>query len=463
MENPPLAPLVASNPTTLPNDYTVEDGHLYLHGIDLAALADYWMDRAGLDDAPLTIRYLPDVRTKFLKARQTFDQVIQDNSYPATVRMAYASKANPNEAVIRAAICAGADYECSSRVDVTVVRYAIEHEWLPADRLIIANGFKTASYADALIGLASDGHKGVTPVFDSIGEVAQFVNSGVPMNVGLRYHVPGRSDQFGMADEELFEAAALIVEAPNLTLTLFHALQTYPALDNPLYFASVEKAMATFTRLRAMYPTLHYFDVGGGLPTQLAEPDDLYEWMSTLQQMAVTHCGTDHAPDLVIESGRYLAGAHQMAVFRHDRTKLIGGTPYYVITGGIMSNLPDVWGLGIEFPVVPLNHWDSPFQQVRLAGLTCDSDDVYPAPKNGKFVSLPTQTDGLLVAFLQIGAYQDMLGGEGGAKHCLLSEGATILIGDDPDQPSRISYRPPQATEAVLRHIGYGSEHYSAF
>jgi hypothetical protein len=73
------------------------------------------------------------------------------------------------------------------------------------------------------------------------------------------------------------------------------------------------------------------------------------------------------------------------------------------------------------------------------------------------------ETDGLLVAFLEIGAYQDILGGEGGAKHCLLSEGATIIIGGDPEHPMRVSYQPPQPTESVLRHLGYGVENYSTF
>src|SRR4051794_17238582 len=57
---------------TFPQGYTVEGGHLHLHGIDLAALADYWLSRAGLDDAPLTIRYMPSVRLKLQAARDAF-------------------------------------------------------------------------------------------------------------------------------------------------------------------------------------------------------------------------------------------------------------------------------------------------------------------------------------------------------------------------------------------------------
>src|SRR5688572_15428276 len=114
----------STRPIALPDGYTVEDGRLHLAGLDLAALAEYWMNRAGQEDAPLTIRYMPSVRNKYHKALEAFAQASKQTGYPGEVRLAYASKANPNHAVIRTAISAGADYECSSRVDVSIVEYA---------------------------------------------------------------------------------------------------------------------------------------------------------------------------------------------------------------------------------------------------------------------------------------------------------------------------------------------------
>jgi arginine decarboxylase len=282
------------------------------------------------------------------------------------------------------------------------------------------------------------------------------------LNIGLRYRVPGHRDRFGMDKAEIFEAARLIAEAPNLTLTTFHAIQQYPAIDNPEHMESLRKAFAVFQELRVKYPSLAWFDLGGGIPTELREPDDLQEYMAGVQRLIQEASGDMPVPGLLIESGRFLSGSHQSLVFRVMRVKHVDGNTYYVLGGGIMSNMPDAWALGLEFPVTALNNLDSPTREVRLAGLTCDNDDVYPSEPE-KTVSMPTETDGLLVAFLNVGAYQDMLGGEGGAKHCLLSEGATILIGDAPDQPARVTYQPPQTTESVLVHLGYGQEHFSAF
>jgi arginine decarboxylase len=446
--------MVDKTPVDLPTGYSVNGNHLHLGNLDLAALADEYLTRAGLEDAPLTIRYMPRVRENFRKAEEAFAAASRATGFAAKIELAFASKANPNRAMIHTVLDAGADYECSSRVDVTIIRHAIAQGWLTPDRLIIANGFKTPGYANELIALAREGHPGVIPVFDALEEAMYFAAHGVPMTVGVRYRVPGRGDRFGMEEPEMLEAANVIAEAPNLTLKLFHAIQQYPALNNPAHFEHLHNALKVFARLRADHPSLAYFDLGGGLPADLAEPDDLEEWMTEVQRLVMEVCGAVHPPNLVVESGRYLAGAHQMYAFRVLRVKTVDDMPQYVIGGGIMSNVPDAWALELNFPVAPLNYWDAPFQQVKLAGLTCDGDDVYPH-KAREYIMLPSHTEGLLIGFLDVGAYQDLLGGEGGAKHCLLSEGATIIIGDDPANPSDITYYPPQETASVLENLGY--------
>src|SRR5215467_2875889 len=109
--------------------YAIRDCELHLHDFNLAALARYWLNYAGLDDAPLTIRYLPAIRANFQQAHASFAAACRQTGYTGEMRLAYASKANPNEAVIRTALRAGADYECSSRVDVSIIRNARNKGW----------------------------------------------------------------------------------------------------------------------------------------------------------------------------------------------------------------------------------------------------------------------------------------------------------------------------------------------
>lgn len=440
------------NGTSLPEGYSIRSGDLFLHDFNLAALARYWLDYAGFDDAPLTIRYLPNIRTNYARALSSFQEACRQTGYTGEMRVAYASKANPHEAVIRTALKAGADYECSSRMDGAIIRTAIDKGWLKPDRFILANGFKTARYANELISLASHSSKNITPIFDSINEIPQFAGSGIKISVGLRYRVPGHIERFGMEDEDIAEAARQIAAAPNLTLTTFHALQQYPALNNPEHMQSLERAYRVFQGLRPQFPSLHWFDIGGGLPAQLSGPNDLVEYLTVVQRMVQKCCGDGPLPGLIIESGRYLAGSHELKVFAVSHIKMVNGVPNYIVGGSIMSNLPDAWALNLEFPLTALNYLDTPMQQAKLAGLTCDPDDVYPHVAD-HFVNVPVRADGLLVAFMDIGAYQDMLGGEGGAQHCLLSEGSTVMIGYD--EPSEVTYQPPQSTETLLMALGY--------
>ncbi len=71
---------------------------------------------------------------------------------------------------------------------------------------------------------------------------------------------------------------------------------------------------------------------------------------------------------------------HALKLFKVVKTRLgADGVPYYILDGSIMSHFPDAWALGEAFTVLPVNNWDGAFVQARLAGLTCDHDDVYPA------------------------------------------------------------------------------------
>ncbi|HFC11461.1 MAG TPA: arginine decarboxylase, partial [Anaerolineae bacterium] len=102
-----------------------------------------------------------------------------------------------------------------------------------------------------------------------------------------------------------------------------------------------------------------------------------------------------------------------------------------------------------------LNHLDKPFQQVQIGGITCDSDDVYPPKPSHSPLYLPVETEDLYIGFFSIGAYQEMLGGVGGSKHCVLPEANELII--DKDTQGNYTYQllSGQNPAAVLRNLGY--------
>ena len=152
--------------------------------------------------------------------------------------------------------------------------------------------------------------------------------------------------------------------------------------------------------------------------------------LTTLQEV----CGRYNVPvpDVMGEFGRYTAaehGAHMFKVItaKDNNSKL----PWYIIDGSIMSSFPDSWALERTFVVLPLNHLDKHSRQVQLGGITCDSDDVYPPKTSHSPLYLPVETDDLYIGFFNIGAYQEMLGGVGGSKHCVIPEADELVIDND--------------------------------
>jgi arginine decarboxylase len=111
--------------------------------------------------------------------------------------------------------------------------------------------------------------------------------------------------------------------------------------------------------------------------------------------------------------------------------------------------------LGEHFIVLPLNHLDRPFQRVQLGGITCDSDDVYPRKSSQSPLYLPVDSDGLYIGFFSIGAYQEMLGGVRGSKHCVLPEANELIIERDPTGEYQLTVLPGQTAADVLRNLGY--------
>ena len=111
--------------------------------------------------------------------------------------------------------------------------------------------------------------------------------------------------------------------------------------------------------------------------------------------------------------------------------------------------------MGEHFIVLPLNLLDKPFQRVQLGGITCDSDDVYPPKKSEAPLYLPVETDDLYIGFFSIGAYQEMLGGVRGSKHCVLPEAMELVIDKDANGQYQFDLIHGQTEDEVMSNLGY--------
>jgi arginine decarboxylase len=456
-----LSPVVAP---ALADGMQVIDGTLYYHGLDLMALLNDGVTVQGTLEHPITpvyVRRLESLRDNYHALYHWFNVAKAELNYPGDLLVAYASKANPSEPVVRTLLNEGAAYECSSSFDVDIVRHAFRQGWIDKERLILSNGFKIPAYAANLVKLRREGFTRLMPIIDDLDEIAPFADSGLSFEVGVRSLTDmNEVNRFGLGLEQLSEAVERIQASGNLTLTMFHAMQTVKASYGLKYQIAMRHSLRMYAEVKRISPTLHRFNLGGGLPAR-NDDMDFQDWMFQTLRTIMEVCSEEDipAPDLLIESGRYMVQDHAFKLFRVMKSKVAeDGVPFYVIDGSIMSNFPDAWALGDEFTVLPINNWHSEFVPARLSGLTCDQDDIYPTRKMGDMpIMLPADTDELVIGFFHCGAYQETLGGRRGSKHCLLPEGSEVVFDSDPVTADNIAidYDGPQTSQHVLANIGY--------
>jgi arginine decarboxylase len=164
-------------------------------------------------------------------------------------------------------------------------------------------------------------------------------------------------------------------------------------------------------------------------------------------------------PNIYTEFGSYTVGesmAHIYSVIgqkaQNDREM------WYMIDSSFITTLPDTWGIGEKFLMLPINKWDQDYQRVVLGGITCDSHDYYDSEEhiNEVFLPKPAGEEPLYVGFFHTGAYQDQISGYGGIKHCLIPSPKHIII--EYDKNGKLIdwvYAKEQSAQSMLKILGY--------
>ena len=125
-----------------------------------------------------------------------------------------------------------------------------------------------------------------------------------------------------------------------------------------------------------------------------------------------------------------------------------------------MNTLPDTWGIGERFILLPINKWENEYRRVNIGGLSCDNSDYYNSEVHESQVYLPTypptDEEPLYLGFFHTGAYQDALSGYGGIKHCLIPSPKHIIVyRNKQGNLVDIMYQEEQTAENMLSILGY--------
>ncbi len=99
----------------------------------------------------------------------------------------------------------------------------------------------------------------------------------------------------------------------------------------------------------------------------------------------------------------------------------------YLLNFSLFQSLPDFWGLGQRFPVMPLNRLnETPTRSASLWDITCDSDGEidFNVDRPLFLHDVDLKSEEYFLAFFLVGAYQEILG----MKHNLFTHPTEVTV-----------------------------------
>ena len=166
-------------------------------------------------------------------------------------------------------------------------------------------------------------------------------------------------------------------------------------------------------------------------------------------------------PNIFTEFGKYTVGESGAMIFSVLGQKQQNDAElWYMVDNSLMNTIPDTWGLGEKFILLPINKWNNDYTRVNIGGLSCDNSDYYNSEVHQSQVYLPAYDkkakDPLYLGFFHTGAYQEALSGYGGIKHCLIPSPKHILIYRNKEgNLVDTIYNDSQKSEEMLKILGY--------
>ena len=112
----------------------------------------------------------------------------------------------------------------------------------------------------------------------------------------------------------------------------------------------------------------------------------------------------------IIKKALYLKSSNPTNELEQLQTKL---QERYLINASIFQSLPDYWGLGQQFPVMPIHYLNTtPIRAASLWDITCDSDgEIGFNPEKPLYLhDINTDEEDYFLGFFNVGAYQETLG-----------------------------------------------------
>ena len=456
-------------------DFDLNDnGYLEFNGLDIKALIDKY-------GTPLKLSYLPKIGMQINKAKKMFEAAFKRHKYEGAYNYCYCTKSSHFSFVVEEALKHNIHLETSYAYDIEIINQLYKRKKITKDIFIICNGFKQKGYTSRIARLINTGFNNVIPVLDNKAELQLYKRSvKKTFKLGIRVAAeeeptfPFYTSRLGIRAKDILEFYVDEIEGyeDKFQLKMLHIFLNKGVKDDIYYWSELNKIINLYCQLRKICPELDSINIGGGFPIKHSlgfEYDYqfmIYEIVGNIKKACKK--AKVPMPNIFTEFGSFTVGesmAHIYSVVgekvQNDRER------WYMIDSSFITTLPDTWGIGEKFLMLPVNKWENEYQRVVLGGMTCDSHDYYDSEEHINEVFLPKlESEGngsdpankepLYVGFFHTGAYQDQISGYGGIKHCLIPSPKHVIVGYDKNgKLTDWLHAKQQTAQSMLKILGY--------
>jgi arginine decarboxylase len=291
---------------------------------------------------PVVIRFSDILAHRLRHLADAFAAAISENDYRNRYAAVFPIKVNQQRLVVEEVYRYGKEFgfglEVGSKPELLAVMSINEDA---PDRLIVCNGFKDASYLEAVI-LATKLGRTIIPVIENVEEIHLILKHAeryqVRPKLGVRVKLAsegagrwresaGEKSKFGLFISEILDLHRLLKERGMLDcLQLVHCHPGSQLHDIRRVKDAINELAHVYAELKIMGAGLQYIDVGGGLGVDYDGSNTNYdssmnytlnEYASDVVYRIKSVCDARDVPHpmIISESGRAIAAHHSVLVF----------------------------------------------------------------------------------------------------------------------------------------------------
>ncbi|MEO6868517.1 MAG: arginine decarboxylase, partial [Ginsengibacter sp.] len=380
-------------------DYDLKNGYLEYNGVDVKKLIDKY-------GTPLKFTYLPKIGMQINKAKDMFAKAFKKHKYEGKYNYCYCTKSSHFSFIVEEALKHGIHLETSYAYDIEIINKLYERKKITKDTFIICNGYKQKTYTSRIARLINTGFKNVIPILDNKDELKAYKKSvRSTFNIGIRVAAeeeptfPFYTSRLGIRAKDILEFYVDEIEGneTRFQLKMLHIFLNKGIKDDIYYWSELNKVINLYCQLRKICPELDSINIGGGFPIKhsLGFNYDYQLMINEIVRNIKVGCKKSKVPmpNIFTEFGSYTVGESMAHIYSVLGEKMQNDREtWYMIESSFITTLPDTWGIGEKFLMLPVNKWDEEYQRVTLGGITCDSHDYYDSEEHINEVFLPKTT-----------------------------------------------------------------------